>query len=334
MDSNEFTARLCAAIQRMVPSWHEVSALRRLSSGASQELWAFDAHDTAGATTPLILRRSAQAGSTRDRLMAGFSAEAAAMAAAGDHGVPVPQVYGQLDEADGLGKGLIMHRLEGETLPPRILRDEAFAALRPKLANECGKVLARLHRVKADDVSCLPDQSARSQLRQLRADYEMHGESRPVFVSALCWLETHLPRSSLDSRLVHGDFRNGNLMIGPDGIRGVLDWELTHVGDPMEDLGWLCVNSWRFGQIDRPVGGFGLREDLFVGYRAEGGQVDEASVHFWEVLGTLKWGIFCQGAAADFVGGVDRSIERAAIGRRASETELDLLRLLYPRTGK
>jgi aminoglycoside phosphotransferase (APT) family kinase protein len=131
--------------------------------------------------------------------------------------------------------------------------------------------------------------------------------------------------------LVHGDFRNGNLMIGPDGIRALLDWELTHLGDPMEDLAWLCVNSWRFGQIDQPVGGFGNREELYAGYEAAGGRVDEPRVHFWEVLGSLKWGIMCQMGAADFVSGVDLSVERAAIGRRASETEIDLLRLLMPR---
>ena len=73
---------------------------------------------------------------------------------------------------------------------------------------------------------------------------------------------------------MHGDFRHGNLIIGPDGVRAVLDWELAHTGDPMEDLGWICVNSWRFGEIDKPVGGFGTREELFAGYEAAGRRVD------------------------------------------------------------
>jgi aminoglycoside phosphotransferase (APT) family kinase protein len=129
---------------------------------------------------------------------------------------------------------------------------------------------------------------------------------------------------------VHGDFRNGNLMVGEDGLRAVLDWELAHWGDPMEDLGWLCVNSWRFGKLELPVGGFGTREQLFEGYAEGGGVVDAARVHYWEVFGTLKWGVICQSMAHAYLTGAERNVERAAIGRRASEAEIDLLMLLAP----
>ena len=125
--------------------------------------------------------------------------------------------------------------------------------------------------------------------------------------------------------------RNGNLIVGPEGVRAVLDWEVVHVGDPMEDLGWICVTSWRFGNIDKPVGGFGSRQDLFAAYGAESGRaVDPDRVKFWEVLGTLRWGLTCAGMALEFLDG-DRSVERAAIGRRASETEIDLLSILLDR---
>ena len=123
--------------------------------------------------------------------------------------------------------------------------------------------------------------------------------------------------------------RVGGKPRGPDGVRGVLDWELAHLGDPMEDLGWICVNSWRFGEVEKPVGGFGSREDLAAGYEAAGGApVDLERVRFWEVLGTVKWGIICAMMLWSFRTGADRSVERAAIGRRASETEIDLLELL------
>jgi aminoglycoside phosphotransferase (APT) family kinase protein len=88
------------------------------------------------------------------------------------------------------------------------------------------------------------------------------------------------------------------------------------------------VNSWRFG-APAPVGGFGEREDLFAGYEQAGGRrVDPERVRFWEILGTLKWGIMCMMMYGIFESGADRSVERAAIGRRASETEIDLLDLL------
>ena len=133
---------------------------------------------------------------------------------------------------------------------------------------------------------------------------------------------------------MHGDFRHGNLIIGPDGVRAVLDWELAHTGDPMEDLGWICVNSWRFGEIDKPVGGFGTREELFAGYEAAGRRVDPDRVKFWEVMGTLRWGVMCCGMMQRFRTGPEHSMERAMIGRRSSETEIDLLRLLAPRRGR
>src|SRR5699024_1062018 len=126
-------------------------------------------------------------------------------------------------------------------------------------------------------------------------------------------------------------FRNGNLLVNEDGLCAVLDWELAHMGDPMEDLGWICVNSWRYGNIDKPVGGFGEREDLFAGYESAGGRVCPERVRFWEILGSLKWGIMCEGMAHTYLSGTERNIEKLAIGRRASEAEIDLLRLLAPR---
>src|SRR3989344_5155003 len=116
--------------------------------------------------------------------------------------------------------------------------------------------------------------------------------------------------------------------------RAVLDWELPHLGDPMEGLGWFCVNAWRFGAVERPAGGFGSRAELFAAYEAAGGVVVNADrVRYWEVLGNLKWGIACDAMGLAWRSGQDRAIERLAIGRRATEVEVDLLQLLAPQGG-
>jgi aminoglycoside phosphotransferase (APT) family kinase protein len=133
---------------------------------------------------------------------------------------------------------------------------------------------------------------------------------------------------SVDPVLVHGDFRMGNIVVAETGLRAVLDWEISHWGDPMEDLGWLCVRSWRFGNIDLPVGGFGGREALFTAYEQAGGQVDPERVRYWEIFGSLKWGVMCATMAATFLSGADRSVDRGTIARRSSEAELDLLYML------
>jgi aminoglycoside phosphotransferase (APT) family kinase protein len=107
-------------------------------------------------------------------------------------------------------------------------------------------------------------------------------------------------------------------------LRAVLDWELAHLGDPMEDLGWLCVKAWRFGSAP-PVAGVGEYQQLFDAYQqASGRPVDGAAVRWWEVLGTLKWGIICIMQANAHLSGVLRSHELAAIGRRVCENEWDL----------
>ena len=220
-------------------------------------------------------------------------------------------------------------------MPGKSLRDAAFDAVRPGLTAQCGTLLAQLHQI---DVAALPDDLPRSDAAGELATYvgylrHSHGHPHPVFELAAKWLADRLPEIQAAARppaLVHGDFRNGNIMVCPDkGLVALLDWELTHVGDPMEDLGWPCVPSWRFGQHDLPVGGFGARADFHAAYRAAGGDVDEAAARFWEILGTLKWGIMCGVLMVQaFESGADPSVERGAIGRRGSETEIDLLRML------
>jgi aminoglycoside phosphotransferase (APT) family kinase protein len=246
-------------------------------------------------------------------------------------GVPSPRVMHVLTAVDDLGTGFIMQRVEGETIARKILRDDEFAAVRPHLARQIGGVLAGLHRLPLDKLPELRRMTAAKEIGEFERDYRSLNWPKPVFELALRWLRDNDPGPSAEETLVHGDFRNGNLIIGADGVRAVLDWELAHLGDPMEDLGWVCVNSWRFGEIDKPVGGFGSREELFAGYEAAGRKVDPARVKFWEVMGTLRWGIMCGGMMQRFREGPDHSMERAMIGRRASETEIDLLRLLAPR---
>jgi aminoglycoside phosphotransferase (APT) family kinase protein len=224
-----------------------------------------------------------------------------------------------------------MSRIEGETIARKILRDEQFSGARPLLARQLGVVAAGIHGLDTVTLPELRRMSAAKEIADLEREYRGFNWARPVFDLALRWLRERDPGPPEQMTLVHGDFRHGNLIVGPEGLRAVLDWELAHLGDPMEDLGWVCVNSWRFGEIDKPVGGFGSREELFAGYEAAGRKVDADRVTFWEVMGTLRWGVMCCGMMQRFRAGPDHSMERAMIGRRSSETEVDLLRLLAPR---
>jgi aminoglycoside phosphotransferase (APT) family kinase protein len=325
-----FEQQLATCVRGVCVGATGVARLAPLSGGASQETFAFTILHPDG-DRDAILRRAPPGYGAPSARAAGLEAEAALMKVAFDAGVPSPRVLHVLTPADDLGTGFIMARVEGETIPRKILRDAQFDDVRPQLARQLGEILAGIHAIDRAALPPLRTMNSTSEIAQLDAEYRGFGWPRPVFELALCWLRRHDPGSSSQLTLVHGDFRHGNLIIGPDGVRAVLDWELAHLGDPMEDLGWICVNSWRFGEIDRPVGGLGSREAFFAGYAARGGSVDPARVHFWEVMGTLRWGLMCCGMMQRFRDGPDHSMERAMIGRRASETEIDLLRLLAPR---
>jgi aminoglycoside phosphotransferase (APT) family kinase protein len=298
----------------------EVRDLRLLTGGASRQTWSFDAVTPSGDVRPLILRRDPP-----EAPREGMSTEALAIEAALRAGVPEPDVLAHGDDTERVGAPfIVMDRLEGETLARRILRDAEYAEVRPRLAEQCGEALARIHAIPLDEVPGLERPDVLAGLRDMVGAY---ADASPALELGLRWLEEHRP-PPIDEVVVHGDFRLGNLIIGPEGIRAVLDWELVHRGDPMQDLGYLCIRAWRFGG-ELPVGGFGDYEDLFRGYeRVSGRPVDRAVVRWWQVFGTVWWGGGAMDQAWRHLSGEERSLELAAIGRRVWEQEYDVLLLL------
>lgn len=330
----ELKSRLQAVAGRFVEGPSEITRLSRLSGGASQETWSFAVASPAGESS-WILRRAPlvmKGQGNRNTMAAGLETEAKLLRLSAAAGVPVPEVGYVLAPEDAAGTGFVMRHVEGETMPRRILREDRFATARERLAFQCGACLARIHSIPLDTLPPLRSAPGFAEVDAYRARYDEYGFAKPVFELAFRWLYDNPPSTSGQVALVHGDFRHGNLMIDENGLAAALDWELAHLGDPMEDLGWMCVNAWRFGNIDRPVGGFGTRDELCAGYESVTGKpVDRAALHYWEVFGTLKWGVICDGMANTFKTGVERTVERATIGRRASETDIDLLALLAPK---
>ncbi|HET9447413.1 MAG TPA: phosphotransferase family protein [Steroidobacteraceae bacterium] len=324
-------------LARLDPRVRQVANLTRLSAGATNETWSLEAVRDAGVEAQdfavdsehLILRRSAVG---RGSGVLSLQAEAHVLTAVHGCNVPVPEVRYVLTPEDGLGEGFLMQRIAGATLPGKILRDPALASVRPRLASQLGAIAAAIHAVELSRLPELPLFDAEGQLQHLHSQYQEQETPRPVFDLAFRWLREHLP-PAVTPMFVHGDYRHGNLIIGAQGVHAVLDWELAHVGDPAEDLAWMCIPPWRFGELDHPVGGFGQRDDLLAAYeRASGRSIDAARLTWWDVLGSLRWGIMCADMPKWLRSGRDRSIERATIARRASESELDLLRILSPRS--
>lgn len=320
---------IVAALERLAPKLGGtgVTDAQRLSGGASMETWAFSVTGPEGRREMILRRRSAPFDEATSRSTS-LATEAALIREAEAVGAPVAPLVRLCEPDDGLGEAHITIRVPGETLGRKIVSDPRFEAVRPKLARQCGRVLAQIHSMKGEGVP-LKSADAVGELERYEAVYRSSGAERPILELALQHLKKN-PPPPMAQVLLHGDFRNGNIMFDPEkGVAAVLDWELSHWGDPAEDLSWICVNSWRFGRADKPVGGFGEYQDLLDGYAGAGGvEVPLSRVLYWQALGSLKWGIMCLMMYASYASGTESSVERPMIGRRVSETEIDLVNLL------
>jgi aminoglycoside phosphotransferase (APT) family kinase protein len=311
-----------------------IDNLRQLTGGASRQTWSFDAtiehRDGRSETLPLILRADPRRSDLMTRGIEYRLLESVVAA-----GVPAPHMHAPGDDSIGV-PFFVMERVEGETIARRLLRDDDYANTRAVLPDQLAAILAEIHRVPIDrpGVAELPtppegtSPAAYEIDRHEKVYRALTPDPHPAFELAFRWLRQRAP-DARERRLVHGDYRIGNVMFGPEGARAILDWELAHIGDPMEDIGWLCVRSWRFGNDDKPVGGIGDRDSFYRAYEAASGtRVDPERVLFWEAFGNLRWGISCIVQVKTYLGGMSNSVELASIGRRVAETEWELLNLI------
>ena len=336
----EFSEALEAVLRREIADCAGLDVAERLSGGASMETYRLRCQRASEpqATFDICLRRGPDGEDREGDNVTGVAAEAQCMTAARGAGVPEPEVLYVLTPEDGVGAGFLMEWLDGVTLGARIARAPELAEARSQLAYQCGQEMARIHGIDLD-ASGLSSVLRRVEPAEYLAEswdrYKEMPTPQPMIDYAGRWLTEQLnSRGSVELALVHNDFRNGNVMVDPDeGLNAVLDWETAHIGDPMRDLGWMCTNSWRFGQRHLPVGGFGHYEDLFAGYESVAGHpVDRDRVQYWEVFGSFWWAVGCLSMADRYRIGSDATVERPGIGRRSSECQLDCVNLIIPGT--
>jgi aminoglycoside phosphotransferase (APT) family kinase protein len=317
--AEELTPKLVGVLEPALGAGTTVENLHTLTGGASRTTWAFDAV-TGAQRRALILRTGPP-----DEVHAGMELEAGAQRAAAAAGAPVPHIVVADDSVAALGNPfLICDAIGGETIVRRIQRQLDDAG-RGRLLRQCAAALAAIHRADPD----LPGISSDDQMAEWRDQLDIMGDTTATFEWAFRWLADNRPPAS-PPRLVHGDFRMGNLIVDGSGLAAVLDWELVHVGEVYEDLAWFCIRAWRFGApLSLAAGGLGSIEDFLHCYEKAGGAaIDRAAFHWWLVQATLRWGVICRYQAERHLSGQTPSVELATIGRRVCETEWDLLNLL------
>jgi aminoglycoside phosphotransferase (APT) family kinase protein len=298
--------------------------LRPIPGGASRQVFVVE-----GDGGRWVLRRDPPGAESFVPLEVEFRVIEAALEAA----VPAPRPLRFEPAAGPFGSaGFLMEFVEGESVPPRILRRDAYADARERLPGQLAEALARVHAIEPGSIEGLPradgDDPALAACGFWERELDRIGEPLPTVELGLRWLRANAPPPAAEA-LVHGDFRLGNFLAATDGLAAVLDWELCHSGDPAEDIGWLCVRAWRFGADEQPVAGLSSLDEFLDAYeRAGGSRPDAGRLRWWEALGNVKWAVICAGQAHDHLIGRRRSVELASLGRRICEPEWDLLELI------
>ncbi len=312
-----------AEVLRPVLGEVSIENLRTLTGGASRTTWAFEAAAN-GTRQALILRTGPP-----DEVHAGMELEARVQQRAAAAGAPVPHILAADNSPAALGNPyLICNAIGGETIVRKIYRtlDRADGdAGRDRLLRQCAQALAAIHRADPDGIGLTQG----DQLAEWRDRLDEMGDTTATFEWAFRWLAAHRPPLT-PLRLVHGDFRMGNLIVDESGLAAVLDWELVHIGEVYEDLAWFCIRAWRFGAPEAlGAGGLGSVESFLAAYEeAAGTALDRDAFRWWLTVATLRWGVICRFQAERHLSGQTPSVELAAIGRRVSETEWDVLDLL------
>lgn len=301
-----------------------ITAVEPLTSGASRRSWVLEANAGGQRAGRYVLQREmirADPGLPAEERPLEMAAQAALVNAAGRAGVPVARTVAA-GTTDGMGY-LLAEFVEGQALPPVLLRDPELEGARDRLMDDCAAALAAIHGIDPAGIGLV----AQDKLTLYRRRLDQI-EPRPVLELAHRWLAGNRPRPR-PPVVVHGDFRLGNLLVDRRGLRAVLDWELAHLGDPHEDVAWATIRAWRFDRY-RPPGAFPEPDQWAAAYdrAAGGGAVDPDALRWWQVASTWFWAVICAMQARRHLAGMVRSLEHAVIGRRVCESEWDLMELL------
>ncbi len=327
--------QVAAYLQHKMPEAREieVSQLWRIPGGGSRETWSFDAtwrEGKARAGRGFILRRDPEASLLETERYVEFGVYQALQGT----GIPVPEVYWLETDPRWLERSFfVMGRLPGQASQQAVISG-ALGDL-DAIARQKVEILARIHNLDWRELGLDflgvpegPERCADMEIeRWERVLRQQALEPQPALELALGWLRDHRPVAQRVV-LVHADYRTGNFLVDGGRIIGVLDWEMVHLGDPLEDVAWACLRSWRWAG-DARVGGLLPRDEWYRRYHeASGLQVDPESVRFWEVLGNVKWAVICLTGARSFAEGRSKDTIHALTAYMKAENDAEILRLI------
>ncbi len=303
-----------------------IVVLEPMSGGAVQENWALDV-ELDGRLRRWVLRTDATA-TVRESLTR--AQEFAVLKIAHGAKVLAPEPLFLCDDPSVIGRlFFIMERLPGVAAGHRLTRDSNLVPDGRRLARELGANLARLHGIAPAHAGLefLPTMLARDCVAHYRAYLDTLSRAYPALEWGLRWCEINAPQHE-DTTLIHRDYRTGNYLVHDGCLAGVLDWEFSAFGNPLEDIGWLCARAWRFARPDLEVGGIsGLAAFVPEYEQRSGRRVMPADLRYWQVMAHVRWAIIALQQVERHLSGTQRSLELALTGHTIGQTELEILNL-------
>lgn len=305
--------RLAAYIAARTPDEGEarIEGMDRIPGGASRETYRFQLirRPPGGAETAprrLILRKDPPG---KTLVASERELEFGVYRAVFGTAVPVPEVLWLEEDAGPLGAPFfIAAEVTGCDAEMRKLSSPQYLPLRDKIARSKWSILGALSRLDPEERGLFkvlppiaPDQCWRRELDYWEGVLDADEIApQPITRAAIRWLRANPPPPAQRLSLVHGDYRTGNFLYSPQGeIHAILDWEMAHLGDPLEDLGWSLSRAWCFGRDDMRGNLAPLETAVAIWEESSGLKADPNALRWWRLFAVVKGqGIWSSSAIA------------------------------------
>tara|TARA_B110000263_G_scaffold149002_1_gene129305 strand:- start:43 stop:1068 length:1026 start_codon:yes stop_codon:yes gene_type:complete len=266
-------------------------SMQRIFGGASRETYRIILEEDDGGEVNLILRMIQESSLIDTKQEVEYEAYSLFQ----DTNVPVPELIKMEQSSKYLGKPfIIMSEIEGQAASP--FDKESYKPYQEEIGAQFWTILANItnfdiSKINSDShISMIQeDQNWKQQLDYwVKVIREDSIGIEPILEMAIRYLYKNNPKDSHQLVLVHGDFRSGNFLFKENIITGILDWEMAHLGDPLEDLAWALSSIWCWEEKNRPAYLVERNSALDIWEDATGLTIDQDSLFWWELFSCVK----------------------------------------------
>jgi len=274
-----------------------VEGLTRIHGGASRETYRLHLgfrRNGVAEERPLILRRDPSGSLIETERAIEFHAYRAF------HGtsVPVPEPIWLEEDEKWLDRPFfVMEQITGCEASPQVLLSPPYQEHIESMGEQKWRILGELNKMDPKELGLIdvmpavtPEECWQRELAHWEGVIdEDEMAPQPIGRAAIRWLKRNPPPPAQKISVVHADFRTGNFLADANGkIRAILDWELAHLGDPLEDLAWSICRIWCWARDDRPGGLLPRERAVKIWEEASGLRADPDALHWWELFSGVK----------------------------------------------